>query len=385
MEEKRICFECGCIIEENEGYYVDSKQEYICDDCYCDNYITCEGCGEVTHIDNSVYHNDVMYCQSCFDDNFVRCACCDEYVANSETYETSNGDVCELCYDVKYEECHECGDIFRRDDMYYSENDGCYYCEDCEPNEVIENYGYKPEPIFSGNSNLYLGVELEIDAGGQNHDNAQRIIDINNLLYCKYDGSLNNGFEIVSHPADLEYHINNMSWDNVLQECKKMGYTSHDAETCGLHIHVSKKALGADEHEREKNIQNILWFIENNWDKMLVFSRRTQNQLDRWASRYGLLDGEKPADILKKAKSGCGRYKAINLQNYNTIEFRLYRGTLNATTFYATLQFTNYICEFCKAVDDIMFFTWGDFLQYVEENASYNNELFEYLNIRGIK
>ena len=177
-----------------------------------------------------------------------------------------------------------------------------------------------------------------------------------------------------------------MNWSDILQTCKEMGYTSHDAETCGLHVHVSKKALGEDTAEQEKTIQNILYFTEQNWEKMLAFSRRTQNQLDRWASRYGLLEGEKPSDILKKAKSGCGRYKAINLLNYNTIEFRLYRGTLNITTFFATLQLTNYVCKFCKlwTEEEQTEKSWSDFVDYISEKE-YTEELFKYLNTRGIK
>ena len=384
MEEKRICFECGCIIEDSTEYYATVDGYIICEDCYCDNYITCEECGGIVHIDDSIYHNDVMYCQSCFDDNFVRCACCGDYVATSETYETYDGNVCEYCYENDYRECEGCGEIFHIDRLYYSENDECYYCEDCEPDEVINSYSYKPTPIFRGDTDLYLGVELEIDGAGQSHENAQQIIDINNLLYCKADGSLDNGFEIVSHPCDLGYHTTFMYWDEILEKCKNMGYTSHDAKTCGLHIHVSRDALGEDTEEQERTVQNILYFIENNWDKMLKFSRRTQEQLNRWASRYGIENGEEPEELLKKAKQDRNRYRAINLLNYSTIEFRLYRGTLNNITFFATLQLTNYICEFCKACEDIQKTGWNDFLQYVEENAEYNAELLEYLKKRGI-
>ena len=55
--------------------------------------------------------------------------------------------------------------------------------------------------------------------------------------------------------------------------------------------------------------------------------------------------------ILEKAKSGCnGRYVAVNLNNYHTIEFRLFRGTLKYNTFIATLQMVNHICDaaICK-------------------------------------
>ncbi len=35
---------------------------------------------------------------------------------------------------------------------------------------------------------------------------------INEHIYCKHDGSLDEGFEIVSHPATLEYHTKTILW-----------------------------------------------------------------------------------------------------------------------------------------------------------------------------
>ena len=56
----------------------------------------------------------------------------------------------------------------------------------------------------------------------------------------------------------------------------------------------------------------------------------------RWSARFGFEKTGK--QILEKAKSGCnGRYVAVNLNNYHTIEFRLFRGTLKYSTFIAML------------------------------------------------
>lgn len=386
MEEKITCYECGSIIEEGEEkIWYEAEQDYICQDCYDDNYYTCDECGEVIHIDNSRYINDWIYCDNCFNDNFTRCECCGEYTLNSDLYDTEDGRVCQCCYEDYYIECADCGAIIHRDAAHYDEVSGCDYCGDCVPIRTIRPYSYKPSPIFSGTDILYMGIELEIDEGGTDDEKASKILNINDLLYCKYDSSLTDGFEIVSHPCDLNYHMSKMHWAEILQTCQELGYTSHDAETCGLHIHVNRKALGIDEKAQENTIQNILYFVEDNWNKMLTFSRRTQNQLDRWASRYGLLEGENPSDILKKAKSGCGRYKAINLLNTNTIEFRLYRGTLNAITFFATLQLTNYICKFCKQFteEEQKAKSWSDFINYIS-GKEHTEELLNYLKKRGI-
>jgi len=36
--------------------------------------------------------------------------------------------------------------------------------------------------------------------------------------YCKHDGSLNDGFEIVTHPMTLDYHLHRMPWEELLEK-----------------------------------------------------------------------------------------------------------------------------------------------------------------------
>lgn len=382
--KKIICFECGCIIDEGNEIWVNSEQKYICDDCYNDNYVTCDICGDVIHCNDYIYAHDEIYCRNCYDDNHTPCANCGEMIHNSATYSTIDGGVCEYCYDNYYVECSGCGDIIHRDNAQYDDYDDCYYCCDCIPDRAIQSYLYKPEPIFNGDSNLYMGVELEVDGGGYDECNAQKILDIEPLVYCKYDGSLNDGFEIVSHPCDLDYHINTMKWREILQKCVDMGYTSHNAQTCGLHIHISKNALGNTSIQQDKTISNILYFTEHFYDKLLKFSRRNIEQLERWAKRYGLESDEKPLDLLDKAKKCRYRYQMVNLTPCYTIEFRLFRGTLKYNTFIATLQFVKLICDMCKNLsnNEIVLLKWENVIFEVEQ-GNYT-ELKQYLIERGI-
>ena len=102
--------------------------------------------------------------------------------------------------------------------------------------------------------------------------------------------------------------------------------------------------------------------------------------MQRWAARYGLEKSGK--EILDKAKKGnTGRYAAINLCPYQTIEFRLFRGTLKVNTLYATLQFVNRIIDTALALseDEIAAQSWSDFVAAVTEP-----ELIRYLKERRI-
>ena len=80
-----------------------------------------------------------------------------------------------------------------------------------------------------------------------------------------------------------------------------MGYRSHQATTCGLHVHISRDAFGRTEQAQEAAIARLLFFVEKHWNELLKFSRRTNRQLERWAARYGYKDT--PKEMMDHAKS----------------------------------------------------------------------------------
>ena len=165
-----------------------------------------------------------------------------------------------------------------------------------------------------------------------------------------------------------------------------LGYRSHQTSTCGLHIHVNRDSLGLDRDEQDEVISRILYFVEHHWNEILKFSRRSEYTMNRWAARYGYENS--PKAIMDKAKKNYGRYVAVNLCNYHTIEFRLFRGTLKHNTLIATLELVNKICELAVLMDDdeIAKLSWSEFvagitepelIQYLKERSLYINEKVE--------
>ena len=164
-----------------------------------------------------------------------------------------------------------------------------------------------------------------------------------------------------------------------------MGYRSHQAGTCGLHVHVSRAAFGKTYQEQDSAIARVLYFFEKHWEELLKFSRRTPRQLEHWAARYGYK--EHPKDILDQAKKGTNgsRYTCVNLQNDSTIEFRIFRGTLKYNTLIATLQLVDRICDVAIFLSDeeLKAMSWTTFVsgcqapelvQYLKERRLYVNE-----------
>ena len=172
-----------------------------------------------------------------------------------------------------------------------------------------------------------------------------------------------------------------------MKKTVSLGYRSHQTSTCGLHIHVNRDSFGDSREEQDEVISRILYFVETHWNELLRFSRRTEYSMNRWAARYGF---EKTGrEILDKAKKGSyGRYTAVNLCNYSTIEFRLFRGTLKLNTFIATLQLVNEICNVAISMSDesLQKLSWSEFvsnirdtelIQYLKERKLYINEEIE--------
>lgn len=352
MEEARICDYCGRTLEKDEGTFV--NDELLCDECVEDHCTTCDHCGETIWTVNCVTDSEHFLCQDCYDEHYHRCESCDHIVSENDCCWHNDLPYCCSCY------------------------------EDMEDNDEIEEYSYKPTPIFYGNGKRYFGVELEVDDGGKDGENAQRIKDMANILeeniYIKSDGSLEDGFEIVSHPMTLNYHMEKMDWESVLHEAIILGYRSHQTSTCGLHVHVNRNAFGDNQKEQEEVISKILFFVEKHWNELFTFSRRSSCNMSRWSTRFGFEKTGK--QILEKAKhGGNGRYVAVNLNNYHTIEFRLFRGTLKYNTFIATLQMVNRICDVAlsmseEEIDDL---SWSEFVSSVTES-----ELVQYLKERRL-
>jgi len=384
-ENFKICDHCGNIAESGE---VDSNGKIICQECL-KNYVICEECGHLEHIDNITTCDNVKLCSSCCENITSVCMDCGErHIKRNMTADSDGNMLCQSCA-THYYRCDRCNRFVHEDNIMH--DDGYSYCEECYDISLkehsIKDYYYKPSPIFYGadcNSGKRLfGVELEVDDGEESSYNAYEVLQVanvdNNHIYIKHDGSLDDGFEVVSHPMTLDYYMSEMNWKDTMKKLINLGYYSHQTDTCGLHVHVNRVSLGSSESERDETIAKILFFVEQHWNEVVKFTRRNMSNLTRWANRYGYETEAKK--ILDKAKGTSNRYCAVNLRNEYTIEFRIFRGTLNYNTFIATLQFVNKVCELAmlKTEEQIAAMSWIDFVETVTEP-----ELLQYLKERRL-
>lgn len=393
--EEKVCEICG----STEGIIETEDGKVLCEDCAHDeNYECCPICGEWKDsgyifgvYGRSRYEHEEYICEDCLetDDKYFQCSDCGEWYDTSwnSIVETSDGrEICSCCFNDHYVCCEDCGAVIHEDDAYYDEDSESYYCQDCgSKRKHIKNYSYKPDPVCKKKENgkavefyypaeseeLLFGVENEIDWGERPHDCAAALCDAHSDLYIKHDGSLGDeGLEIVTHPCTLEYHMDDIGWDDICRIARSYDYKSHDTRCCGLHVHVGRYQLGSDDAERNKTIAKIIMLVDRHWEQLKVFSRRRQGQLDEWAAAPNL--NFKTGDIteanaIARAIGGDGsRYRAVNLQNRATIEFRLFNGTLKYTTIIATLQLVSNICTYAKdhSVQECLNSQWNEIVKW---------------------
>ena len=374
MSNTIVCAQCGQIVPEDESFIVDGDP--WCQDCINNESYRCEHCGQLTaypqevHVMQEDYVNRTTryWCSDCVSADAVYCDECGGLFANdlvhTRTIIDADGDesemqLCDGCRYRSFSRCDDCG-AWCRDDDTTTTADGSY-CPACaEHHLAIEDYGHTYAEVFktSGSADpypeLFMGIELETESPYR-FDMARvlRGSCFGHLLTCKRDGSLTEGCEIVTQPCTPDYHLHSGMWEKVTKTCLDYRATSHDNGDCGLHIHVSKSFFGDNNAAYDCAYLIDTWLTAN---RMMFqkFSRRSHYQLSEWA-RFSDVEYLKEYTHRQKlvkyvSDKGRSRYLALNTMNSATIEFRLWRGTLNLTTLYATIELTAGLCILARAL-----------------------------------
>lgn len=370
-----ICEKCEEHIPKPDAIELpDDLGVFRCTDCMDEDYFLCDSCDEYC-LNNSgsvnVHDGDTI-CEVCYDSSYHTCENCSDVFADSDITQHDGNSYCESCFDDLFIECDSCGEFIDRDYAYC--NDNGYYCEDCYPGDNVElhDYSYTPDYSFYGTTteNLYFGIELEIE----NEGDSGYLSDINEtsrVLYAKSDGSLDNGIEIVSHPTTFDYFNENFNivWKPIL-DSKNHGFRSYNTTTCGIHIHISKKAFST------LHLYKFMKFFYSNDMFIRTISQRNTERMDEWAN-----NGATGDNIIQKAKNKKGnknRYSAINLQPHSTVEVRIFRGTLDAVSFRKNIEFLHALYQFTKTFG--MSELQADlFRQYVEDNKKQYSNLYNFI------
>lgn len=326
------------------------------------------------------------------DAGFYQCPDCGAWEEEEHTARTWDDDeVCRVCVDRRYvySEYHECyvhhddavsalnrhGDEITIhqdcDDFTYDDDEETYVHMHYEKRgNVLRRYhSSKHDNAFrlvhsawSQENERYFGIELEVECRkGRPYQHAERLNEVLNdgtlgqRCMFEEDGSLSNGFEIITQPMGLDTHYQFWEWLNVKQNIADL--RSHDTSTCGLHIHVNRNNINT---------------MQLNKLAVFVHAPDNSNLIRAIARRYGVgyasMHTKKLGTAHRESRSDP-RYEAINMTGRNTIEFRLFKGTLKMQSLLAALEFTNALLRFTAPASEAGFIlTASKFLDYINSS-----------------
>lgn len=291
------------------------------------------------------------------------CSQCAEITSSDDGCQTEDEGF--VCADCGYHECYECGEYYyyidSHNEEYHGDDDDDYCCDECSGSRGgnIRSYSYKPFWNNHGIARTKFGFELELSGPRAASAHVLESDPNEEVLICKDDSSIpNGGFEVVSHPMDLDWF--NANFDhNLLPKLKEVGMRTYD--TTGLHVHVSRKSFTS-------NFHRLTWLnlIYSNADPLTKLARRESRQ---WAMFNKPNKGELPAKA-KEAGYQWVRYQAVNCQNDATFEMRFFRSTLNRVKLRAALEFADASVEYTRHIKsrDVLkgkALTWNHFYEWV--------------------
>lgn len=323
------------------------------DDCDC---TSCEQCGDRIREGNGYccQHYCSSRCADRDDHRHYDCGC----IGDCDTGSCEDCNRCSNCVSLSCQDCNRC--------------ENCCDCEQ-ENDGPIESYSSKNYPQANPINPpytpfLYLGVELEVECSRDDvrGEVAQQIYDRHNdTLLLKEDGSLQNGFELVTGKLSLEKH--QAYWPQIAKDTIAAGARSWKHKSTGLHVHLSRN-----------------WFSPLTIGKLTVFinSPATRSQIVKLAGRecpsYAALNAKK----LTCHYSDC-RYEAVNLSNPKTIEIRIFKGTLNATHILANIEFCHAAAYWCAQVSMSDIESWASFFSYVKKQGKQYKHLMQFFGAQS--
>ena len=362
--EVKCCIACNTELNSDDDGTTTSSGNPVCDSCV----VMCISCEEVITVDDE--YNDVegeLWCQRCTQNNAHWCDLCDTYFTGY-TFGTddSNDTMCERCYENNTTYCEDC------DATYLN---GCNVDHEGD-SRLIHDYSYRPDPIFyklpSEDSNrLYFGIEIETEVRGQDYgerttaaEYASRL-EVERLAYLKSDGSLECGFEIVTHPMSHAYmtNVDNPLWHVLTTLKRDYNMMSWGTRTCGLHVHISRNGFSGGSHQHR-----FLQLVYNNKEFYELLAGRSSSH---WAKFDDVVDPDTGKKTFKGKfdRHGSDRYSAVNTNNRNTLEMRIFRGSLNPRFVKSAVNLAHASVEYTRVMS----------VQEVRDNALSTLKFVEYI------
>lgn len=312
------------------------------------------------------------------------CCCCREkisdkfYVHQESNYcysclKKNNLFVCDSCSSVKT----------TKNRQVIGQLSICGKCYRDKLNETVRDYYYKPTTKFFGKDFRYFGIELEVayikDCNDYSMELNEKAFQLDHYIkewaYLKYDGSIENcgyeGFEIVTHALTLPW-IKKELYDKFqyIWDLSQDNFRSFSVKSCGMHVHVNKSSVSS------QCLFNLLRLFKSDPEFLRIIGSRRKSEMSRWSPVCN--NDDEYLNRIAKSKRDDFR-GAINLYHDKTVEFRLFRGTLNPKGFMKNIEFVQSILEFCDYNKLSALCNFENYVEFLKERKEFYPLILDFI------
>lgn len=317
-------------------------------------------------------------------ENKMRCSCCGTNKYDKERMQkTDDGYICMDCLDRYYRQCSECGSWFKYKNYTHRR---CNKCEDNIYKREINNYSTKPFPRFANFGKdtrddlgcRYYGLEMEFNyTRPSSMHKAMEELYNKSLIYNKSDSSISSGVEIVTCPLDKKSLV------QLLKDMESTGFKKVDDDferNAGLHIHVNLSTIDVLDRYKLSILLNKKATDKERSVMFYLSNRNSTPEVSDDDHDYCTIGSSKYYNY----KKGLDRHIALNVQNTNTFEFRLFKSSNDVETILSYVYMVDSMIDFChnNGIRDVNITNYILYLKKKKENKIVVDKIkrFEELN-----
>jgi len=192
-------------------------------------------------------------------------------------------------------------------------------------------------------------------------------------MFCKADGSLDAGVELVTIPLRL-VEVRAIDWRGLFAPILPIAMAGARTDRCGMHVHINRKALSP------LTLARLLLMVNapEMRDLMSGIAQRDASGFARFI-RKTWREGARPDSNYENG----GRYQAVNITRH-TVEIRMFRGTIRYDRLLKNVEACDSFVHYCRETSVRHATDPAEFGRYVTSNAKRWPYLYSFMQEAGL-
>lgn len=354
-----ICERCGHVFEDSDCIHVEDTEEYMCSDC-ADKYCAqCMDCGRWFTNSSIITDSEGQHlCEDCYCNSYYTCAGCGCFVSTDDCYWDDARDeaYCRLCYEEEVQN--------KFINSYHSHNNWTVHYTENERDDYMSD-------------KLTIGLEVEVAGDTDYAEGFMECVD-NSLIYLEKDSSVE-GFEIITQPMTREYATE--VFPNEISEgfkyLRKNNFKGHNEG--GIHIHIANYG---DTRHTVYRLKRLLYNLDSKQQSLfLKLTQRKKDDLIQWA------DNQVPFRMsIEDAWLQNTRYESLNLDDRTgTLEFRIFNSNLRVERICKNIEMVCSLLDYINSSSWNSSSDLYDWMRFVYDNNVVYPNLYLFIEEKQLK